>query len=101
MILARLKTIGFFGFGWSLLLSALCFGNERPDLSAYDHEALLRRAERAFRTRNFLAAEKYYRELDRRLTLQLSKLPPNDKPEQIEIEEELILAPFGLGHSLI
>ena len=60
----------------------LCFGNDRPDLSAYDHEELLGRAERAFRTRNFLAAEKYYRELDRRLALHLSKLPANDKLEQ-------------------
>ena len=41
-------------------------------------------------------------ELDRRLALHLSKLPANDKLEQqIEIDEELILAPFGLGHSLI
>jgi len=101
MFLARLKTVVFSGFGWSLLLSAFCFGSDRPDLSAYEHEELLGRAERAFRMRNFLAAEKYYRELDRRLVLQISKLPANDKPEQIEIEEELILAPFGLGHSLI
>jgi len=101
MFLARLKTVVFSGFGWSLLLSVLCFGSDRPDVSAYEHEELLGRAERAFRTRNFLAAEKYYRELDRRLVLQISKLPANDKPEQIEIEEELILAPFGLGHSLI
>jgi tetratricopeptide (TPR) repeat protein len=87
--------------GWGLLLSAPCLGTGRPDLSAYDHEELFARAERAFRTRNFLAAEKYYRELDRRLVLQLSKLPVSDKPDQIEIEEELIVAPFGLGHSLI
>jgi tetratricopeptide (TPR) repeat protein len=101
MFLTPLKTVVFFGFGLSLLLSVLCLGSDRPDLSGYDHEELLGRAERAFRMRNFLAAEKYYRELDRRLVRHLSKLPANDKLEQIEIEEELILAPFGLGHSLI
>jgi tetratricopeptide (TPR) repeat protein len=101
MFLTPLKTVVFFGFGWSLLLSVLCLGSDRPDLSGYDHEELLGRAERAFRMRNFLAAEKYYRELDHRLVRHLSKLPANDKLEQIEIEEELILAPFGLGHSLI
>lgn len=101
MFLKRLRAFVLFGFAWGLLLGAPCFGTGRPDLSGFDHEEMLVRAERAFRTRNFLAAEKYYRELDRRLALQLSKLPANDKPDQIEIEEELILAPFGLGHSLI
>lgn len=101
MFLKLLKAFVFVGFGCGLLLSAPCFGTGRPDLSGFDHEEIFVRAERAFRTRNFLAAEKYYRELDRRLALQLSKLPANDKPDQIEIEEELILAPFGLGHSLI
>jgi len=91
-----------FWFSWSLLLSVPCFGSDQPDLSAYDQQELSGRAERAFRMRNFLAAEKYYSELDRRLALHLSKLPASDKVEQqIEIEEELILAPFGLGHSLI
>lgn len=84
-----------------MLLSALCVGGHGADLSAFADDEVLSRAERAFRTRNFLAAEKYYRELDRRLALQMSRLPANDKPEQIEIDEELILAPFGLGHSLI
>ena len=101
MLFSQVRKFVFYAVGWIPFLSALCFGADRPGLSAYDHEELLGRAERAFRTRNFLAAEKYYRELDRRLVLQLSKLPANDKLEQIEIEEELILAPFGLGHSLI
>ena len=87
MFLKRFKRVVCAGLGWSVLLSAICFGNDQADLSVYDHEELLGRAERAFRTRNFLAAEKYYRELDRRLALQLSKLPANDKLEQIEIEE--------------
>src|SRR5262245_18785363 len=87
--------------GLGLLLSMLCLGSDQPTLSTYDPEDLLARADRAFRIRNFLAAEKYYRELDRRLIEHLSKLPANDKLEQIEIDEELILAPFGLGHSLI
>ena len=98
MLLSRARLVALV---WSLVLSTLSFGADRPDLSAYDHEELFGRAERAFRTRNFLAAEKYYRELVGRLTLQLSKLPANDKLEQIELDEELILAPFGLGHSLI
>jgi tetratricopeptide (TPR) repeat protein len=101
MFSTRWRTCLLFGLGWSLVLSVLCFGSDQPNLSAYDHEELLGRAERAFRMRNFLAAEKYYRELDRRLAQHLSKLPANDKLEQIEIDEELILAPFGLGHSLI
>ena len=51
--------------------------------------------------RNFLAAERYYRELNNRLLRLFADLKPSDTHEQIEIEEELILAPFGLGHSLI
>jgi len=51
--------------------------------------------------RNFLASEKYYRELNDRLAAQLSSLTPSGQQEQIEIAEELILGPFGLGHSLI
>ena len=81
MYFKRLKAVVLFGCGWSFLISALCLGSDRPDLSAYDHEELLGRADRAFRMRNFLAAEKYYRELDRRLALHLSKLPANDKLE--------------------
>ena len=99
MVFKRLGTLVL--FCCSLLLSIPTLGSNRPDISSYDSEELLGRAERAFRTRNFLAAEKYYRELDRRLTVQLSKVPANGKLEQIEVEEELILAPFGLGHSLI
>ena len=101
MVFTSFRRIIFFGLAWGLLFVRTNSGSERPDLTAYDHEELLGRAERAFRTRNFLAAEKYYRELDRRLTVELSKLPVNEKAEQIEIDEELILAPFGLGHSLI
>jgi tetratricopeptide (TPR) repeat protein len=65
------------------------------------NEELLSRADRAFLMRNFLASEKYYRELNDRLAAQLSSLTPSGQQEQIEIAEELILAPFGLGHSLI
>ncbi|MBM3802081.1 MAG: tetratricopeptide repeat protein [Acidimicrobiia bacterium] len=100
MALTRSKTAMYLGL-CCMLLSALCVGSHGADLSAFADDEVLNRAERAFRTRNFLAAEKYYRELDRRLALQMSRLPANDKPEQIEIDEELILAPFGLGHSLI
>ena len=65
------------------------------------NEELLGRAERAFLMRNFLAAQKYYYELDQRLLRQLSTLKPSEDSKQIEIDQELILAPFGLGHSLI
>ena len=65
------------------------------------NEELLGRAERAFLMRNFLAAQKYYYELDQRLLRQLSALKPSEDSKQIEIDQELILAPFGLGHSLI
>lgn len=89
------------GLAALLPFSGLCLGQEKPGLDQLANEELLSRAERAFLRRNFLAAEKYYRELNGRLSAQLSKLLPNEKQEQIEIEEELILAPFGLGHSLI
>ena len=65
------------------------------------NEELMERAERAFLMRNFLAARRDYFELDQRLARQLSVLKPNEDNGQIEIEQELILAPFGLGHSLI
>src|SRR5262245_3459875 len=100
-MVSTFRRIVFFGLACGLLFVRTNSGSERPELTSYDHEELLGRAERAFRTRNFLAAEKYYRELDRRLAVELSKLPVNEKAEQIEIDEELILAPFGLGHSLI
>jgi tetratricopeptide (TPR) repeat protein len=74
---------------------------QSSDLSKFSNEELLGKAERAFLMRNFLASEKYYRELNDRLQRQLSSLKPNETQEQIEIDEELILAPFGLGHSLI
>jgi tetratricopeptide (TPR) repeat protein len=82
-------------------LTGVCLGGEKPTLERLNNEELLHRAERAFLMRNFLASEKYYRELNTRLTSQLAKLPPNEEQAQIEIEEELILGPFGLGHSLI
>ncbi len=82
---------------------SLCLGEETPSVKDMANEELLGKAERAFLMRNFLASQRYYQELDRRLTQQLSNLKPSDPPQhsQIEIEEELILAPFGLGHSLI
>ena len=86
---------------WLILLTQVCVASQKPSLAQFGNEELLSRAERAFLTRNFLVSEKYYRELSERLDLQLSKLPPNEKQEQIEVDEELILAPFGLGHSLI
>jgi tetratricopeptide (TPR) repeat protein len=82
-------------------LAGIAASSDKPSPAQLNNEELLSRAERAFLTRNFLASEKYYRELNKRLTAHLSKLPPNEQQEQIEIEEELILAPFGLGHSLI
>jgi tetratricopeptide (TPR) repeat protein len=81
--------------------SGMIAAGEKRAYSHFSNEELLSRAERAFVMRNFLAAEKYYRELNKRLASELSRLPANEKQEQIEIEEELILAPFGLGHSLI
>ena len=57
--------------------------------------------ERTFLMRNFTTSEKYYRELDDRLLKRLSSLEPSEAQEQIELDEELVLAPFGLGHSLI
>jgi tetratricopeptide (TPR) repeat protein len=81
--------------------SARGFGSETSGPAQLSNEELLSRAERAFLMRNFLASERHYRELNTRLDAQLAKLLPSEKQEQIEIEEELILAPFGLGHSLI
>jgi tetratricopeptide (TPR) repeat protein len=76
-------------------------GQSAAQISELPNEELLSRAERAFLMRNFLASERYYRELNSRLQHLFSDLKPSDQHEQIEIEEELILAPFGLGHSLI
>jgi tetratricopeptide (TPR) repeat protein len=70
-------------------------------LEEYDNEELLQRADRAFSSRNFLAAKSYFGELNRRLTQNLSSIKPSDTPNEVEIPEELILAPFGLGHSLL
>ncbi len=70
-------------------------------LEEYDNGELLHRADRAFSSRNFLAAKSYFGELNRRLTQNLSSLSPSDTPNEVEIPEELILAPFGLGHSLL
>jgi tetratricopeptide (TPR) repeat protein len=81
---------------------ALAIYAEQPDsLKDSSNEELLAKSERAFLTRNFLASQKYYSELNRRLLQQLSSLKPSEDHSQIEIEEELILAPFGLGHSLL
>ncbi len=101
MFLKRLKAVVFFGLGSSLLLSGLCLGQRPTELVRIRPRRVARTGGAGLSDAKFLAAEKYYRELDRRLVLHLSKLPANDKLEQIEIEEELILAPFGLGHSLI
>jgi tetratricopeptide (TPR) repeat protein len=77
------------------------WAQEKSDLSKFSNEELLVRAERTFLMRNFTASEKYYRELDDRLLKRLSSLEPSEAQEQIELDEELVLAPFGLGHSLI
>ena len=82
-------------------IGSLGWAQERSDLGKFSNEELLAKAERTFLMRNFTAAEKYYRELNDRLLKQLSSLEPNDAQKQIELEEELVLAPFGLGHSLI
>ncbi len=74
---------------------------KEKDLGTLSNEELLARAERTFLMRNFLAAERYYRELTDRLTKRLSSLEADGLQRQIEIEEELIIAPFGMGHSLI
>jgi tetratricopeptide (TPR) repeat protein len=83
---------------WLALTTA---AGDRTNFSQLSNEDLRGRAERAFLMRNFLAAEKYYLELNGRLKHQLSQLQPNENQQQLEIEEDLILAPFGLGHSLI
>jgi tetratricopeptide (TPR) repeat protein len=90
-----------------LLISPYFFlsGEEQPDLSSYSSVELLGRANRSFSMRNFLASERYFRELDQRLTHFLSQQvlqrEPQESLTQITIDEELILAPFGLGHTLI
>jgi tetratricopeptide (TPR) repeat protein len=71
------------------------------ELDKFSNEDLLGKAERTFLMRNFTAAERYYRELNQRLRTQLSSLEPSESQKQIELDEELVLAPFGLGHSLI
>ena len=71
------------------------------DMGNLDNEVLFSKANRAFLSRNFQAAEKYFRELSDRLQTQLSALPSNDSPDLLEIREVLIIAPFGLGHSLL
>ena len=76
------------------------WAQEKSDLSKFSNEELLVRAERTFLMRNFTTSEKYYRELDDRLLKRLSSLEPSEAQEQIELDEELVLAPFGLGHSL-
>ncbi|MEW5979237.1 MAG: tetratricopeptide repeat protein [Acidobacteriota bacterium] len=91
----------------ALLIGAVPAGRAEPnsakttDLSRFSNEELLSKADRAFRTRNFLASEKYYRELTNRLNQQLSQQARVELPQELEIEEELILAPFGQGHSLL
>jgi tetratricopeptide (TPR) repeat protein len=97
--------------GWTLVFMllispfSLLWGEERPDLSIYSSVEILGRANRSFSMRNFLASERYFRELERRLThflsQQVSEREPQESLKQIEIDEELILAPFGLGHTLI
>jgi tetratricopeptide (TPR) repeat protein len=103
MDLERSKVIGF-AIYWFLFIT--CNGSpvwaqEKSDLSKFSNQELLGRAERTFLMRNFTASEKYYRELNERLQKQLSSLEPGESQKQIELEEGLVLAPFGLGHSLI
>ncbi len=74
---------------------------DKGKLGNLSNEVLLGKAERTFRIRIVTAAERYYRELNERLRKQLSTLEPNDSQKQIELDEELVLAPFGLGHSLL
>jgi tetratricopeptide (TPR) repeat protein len=74
---------------------------EKMDLDRFSNEDLLGKADRTFLMRNFTASERYYRELNERLKKQLSGLKPDETQKQIELDEELVLAPFGLGHSLI
>ncbi|HEX2523637.1 MAG TPA: hypothetical protein VHP35_16055, partial [Terriglobia bacterium] len=63
----------------SVVLLGVCLGSEKPSLDRFSNEELLHRAERAFMMRNFLASEKYYRELNARLTTQLAKLHPSEE----------------------
>ena len=89
--------------GLSLWISpgSLVWAQEKSALSQFSNQELLARAERTFLMRNFTASERYYRELNDRLLKRLSSLEPNDAQKQIELDEELVLAPFGLGHSLM
>jgi tetratricopeptide (TPR) repeat protein len=89
---------------WFSVLAPACgtfLSQEKMDLGKFSSEELLGKAERTFLMRNFTAAERYYRELNERLRLRLSSLERNETQKQIELDEELVLAPFGLGHSLI
>ncbi|HVN78589.1 MAG TPA: tetratricopeptide repeat protein [Terriglobia bacterium] len=89
-------------FCWVVGIGASWSFAEQPESpAALSNEELLGRAERSFLMRNFLAARRDYFELDQRLVKQLSALKPSEDNRQIEIEQELILAPFGLGHSLM
>jgi tetratricopeptide (TPR) repeat protein len=76
-------------------------GSYPQEVSGLENDVLFAKANRAFLSRNFLAAEKYFRELSNRLKTQLSTLPSSDSPDLLEIHEVLIIAPFGLGHSLL
>jgi tetratricopeptide (TPR) repeat protein len=89
---------------WCFLLAfiaGLSLAQEKVDFGKLSNEELLGKAERTFLMRNFTAAEKYYRELNARLRRRLSGLEPNETQKQIELDEQLVLSPFGLGHSLI
>jgi tetratricopeptide (TPR) repeat protein len=89
---------------WCFLLAfiaGLSLAQEKVDFGKLSNEELLGKAERTFLMRNFTAAEKYYRELNERLRRRLSGLEPNETQKQIELDEQLVLSPFGLGHSLI
>jgi len=97
---------GFYNFLFLMLANLfVCiypiFSETPKSLEEFDNEELLDKADRAFSSRNFLAAKNYFGELNRRLTHNLSNLKPSATPNEVEIPGELILAPFGLGHSLI
>jgi hypothetical protein len=93
--MALLLSVFFFPFmtnGWT---------QANKPLGEFENSELIDKGDRAFSSRNFLAAEKYFRELNQRLLNSLAKLKPSETVEEVEIPEELILAPFGLGHSLL
>src|SRR5215467_3148430 len=99
-----MRSVRFIAIACCLVLGGplgtqLAQGN--AELDKFSNEDLLGKAERTFLMRNFTAAERYYRELNQRLRTQLSNLEPSESQKQIELDEELVLAPFGLGHSLI